>query len=137
DELLAGLRLDAGAVIRAHQDDAVGVVQIRVALDQNLEIAAVIEADPGAAVRQGVGVHGCGRVERRAHAGAGFAVPGAAGLERLDVGLAPQNHFLLVRAAVIATGYEHGFTFGDFGQRPGSLVHAANSGRVLFRTDDD
>ena len=46
------------------------------------ELAAVLERQPGAAVGERVGVHAGGGVERRPHARAGLAVPGALVLRR-------------------------------------------------------
>ena len=67
---------------RIHEDHAVLVEQPLVALDEDLEVAAVLERQPRAAVGEHVGVHRRGGVERRAHARAGLAVPRALGRRR-------------------------------------------------------
>ncbi len=91
-----------GVLLGVDQDDAVLVEQNGVALDDNLEVAAVLEAEPGAAVGQGVGIHAGGRVEGRAHAGAGLAVPGTGSHLDVDGGRLPDRQLGLVGAAVVA-----------------------------------
>ena len=56
DERLAELLLHVRMLGRIHQDDAVLVEQPVVALDHDVEVAAVLERQPGAAVGQHIGV---------------------------------------------------------------------------------
>src|SRR5204862_5575571 len=55
-ERLRELHLDVRVLRRIDDDDAVLVEEALVALDQDREIAAILEAQPGAAVGQRVGV---------------------------------------------------------------------------------
>src|SRR5262249_19171499 len=74
DEGLAKLLFDVWVLCGIHQDDAVLVEKPFVALDRDSEIAAVLERQPGAAIRQHVGVRGRRSVECRAHALADLSV---------------------------------------------------------------
>ena len=57
DEGLAEIPLHLGMLLGIDQDDAILVEQPPVAFDQDLEIAAILEGDPGAAISQDIGVH--------------------------------------------------------------------------------
>src|SRR5262249_54153617 len=75
------------------QHDAVLVEQALVAGDEDVEIAAVLEREPGATVGEHIGV-GSGRsIERRAHALADLLVPGAFLLADVDAGGLPEVEF--------------------------------------------
>src|SRR4051794_19997073 len=77
DEGLAKILFDRGVFLRIDQDDAILVEQPLVALDGDIQIAAVLERYPGAAVRQHIGIHRRRGVQRRAHALPDVAIPQA------------------------------------------------------------
>src|SRR5512134_3262152 len=69
DERVAQVLLDVRVLRRVHEHDPVLVEQLLVALDEDREIAAVLEREPGAPVGEDVRAHRRGGVEGRAHAG--------------------------------------------------------------------
>src|SRR5581483_10546673 len=91
DELLAEVLLHVRVLLRVHQHHAVLVEQALVALHDDLEIAAVLERDPRAAIRQDVGPERRRGVERRAHALPRVLVPGALVPGDVDVRVLPQR----------------------------------------------
>jgi hypothetical protein len=68
-------KLCAAVFLRAEFDDVVAVDQARVVLDRDDERALVMEAEPGAAVGERIGVHRACGVEGLAHAAADVAIP--------------------------------------------------------------
>src|SRR5882757_5884163 len=62
DKSLAELSLHGGIFFRVHQHDAILIEQPLVAFDHDLEIAAVLEGYPGAAVGQYIAVHTTRRI---------------------------------------------------------------------------
>src|SRR5690348_1670590 len=76
DEGLAERLLYVRMLFGIDQHDAVLVEQALVAGDENVEIAAILERKPGAAVGEHVGVGGGRSIERSAHALADLLVPG-------------------------------------------------------------
>ena len=74
--------------------------------NERLVLAAVLEGGPRGAVGQHVGAHSDRRVDRRAHALAGLAVPGAGRRLGVDARIFPQPHLGLVGAAVVAARHE-------------------------------
>src|SRR5262249_56699899 len=103
DEGLAQLLLDVRMFRRVHQDHAVLVEQALVALDRDVELATVLERDPGSAVGQHIGVRRRGSVERGAHALADLLVPRAFLLGDVDAGGLPELKLGGVRAGPVAT----------------------------------
>src|SRR5215472_5870524 len=90
DEGLAESLLDVRMLFGIDQHDAVLVEQALVAGDEDVEIAAVLEREPGAAVGEHVGIGGGRGVERRAHALADLLVPGTFLLADVDAGGLPE-----------------------------------------------
>src|SRR5215470_1875291 len=101
NKLLAKLLLDVWMLLRVDQNDPVLIEQPLVALDQDFEIAAVLEREPGAAIGEDVGVHRGRRVERRAHALSRVPIPRALALVEIDAGSLPQLEFGHVSAAAV------------------------------------
>ena len=85
DELLAEFLLDVRMLGRVHQNHAVLVEQALVAFDQDGQIGAVLEVEPGAAV----GEHVAAAYELRAIAAGGGLVRSSTGLELLTEELPP------------------------------------------------
>src|SRR5262245_22543801 len=84
-----------------YQHHAILIEKPLVALDRDREVAAVLERQPGAAIRQHVGV-GCRRsVERRAHALPDRLVPGMPIHLDVDIGRLPEVELGDVRAGAI------------------------------------
>src|SRR5260370_4398638 len=76
-EGLAKFLLHGGIFFRINQHDAVLIEQPLVSLDDNLEIAAIPERYPGAAVGENIGIHCAGGVGASPHALADFRGPSA------------------------------------------------------------
>src|SRR5262249_48486356 len=110
DEGLAERLLYVRMLFGIDQHDAVLVEQELVAGHEDVEIAAVLEREPGAAVGEYVGIGGGRGVERRAHALADLLVPGTFLLADVDAGGLPE------------------VAFGDMGAR---AVAARDEGRAL------
>ena len=89
DERLALVGLNVAMFVRIYQDDAVLIEECLVTFHDDTEITLVLEADPGATVRQGISTHADCRVESRPHARTGFAVPGTARGGRVAAGALP------------------------------------------------
>src|SRR5215467_10611492 len=68
DEGLAEFFLDVLMLGRIHQHHAILIKQPLVATDQDVQVAAVLERQPGAAIGEHVGVRRRRRVQRSAHA---------------------------------------------------------------------
>ena len=137
DELLPGFLLDVGMLRRIHEHDAVLVEEAPVARHGDGEVLAVPEREPGAAVGEDVGVHRGGGVQRRPHARAGVAVPGALDPVEIDAGQLPQAQLGGVRAAAVAARDEGRPCRLDLLQRRGDVASARHSGRVVARPDED
>src|SRR3954447_5879846 len=90
DEGLPKVLFDRTVLLRVDQDDAVLIEQPLVTFHHDVQIAAVLERYPGAAVRQHIGVHRRRGVERRAHALPDLPIPGAFLPIDLDAGLVPE-----------------------------------------------
>src|SRR5215470_168514 len=75
DERLTEILLHMRVLGRIHQHDPVLVEESLVALDEDRQVAAVLERQPSAAIGDRVRVHSRRRIERRAHARAGLSVP--------------------------------------------------------------
>src|SRR5690242_1466662 len=89
DELLPEVALDVRMLDWIDKHDAVLVEQSPVAFDDNREVAAILERQPGSAIRENVGAHrGC-RVERRPHSGARVAIPRPFRFIDVDAGVFP------------------------------------------------
>src|SRR5262245_41783262 len=86
-----------------HQHHAVLVEESLVALDRNQKVAAVLERQPRAAIRQDVGVRCRRRVEGRAHPLADRLVPGISAPLDVDAGGLPKVELSDVRAGAITT----------------------------------
>src|SRR6185312_6796332 len=109
--------------------------QSLVALHRDRKVALVLERQPGAAVRQHVGLRSRGGVERRAHALADRLVPGALVVLDVDAGRLPQLELGDVRARAVATRDE-GLRFGlDGAQRLDDVRRPADAGRIAARAD--
>ena len=80
---------------RIHRDDAVGIEQRRVALEQEFDIELGLVSEPGAAIGHRVTVDLVGDLQGFAHALADLAVP--ASLRSL-AGALPQDQLALVSA---------------------------------------
>src|SRR5258708_19801736 len=88
------------------QHDAVLIEETLVALHEDREIAAVLEAEPGATVSQRIALDPRRGVESGAHAGAGVAVPARALLLHVDAGLGPEPELLLGGSPALPPGKE-------------------------------
>jgi len=130
DERLAELALDVRMPSRVHQHHAVLVEQARVAFDQDHQLAAVPEWQPGAAIGQDVGVHRRGGIERRAHAGAGFPVPGP--FRHADSGEPPYAQLSRMRAAAVGSRYERRLGLEN-AHEGGGRVFPCRIGRIVLR----
>src|SRR5215472_16938512 len=87
-ELSRGPLLRLGMCCRVQQDDVVTIEQARIAFDYDLQVALVPETQPGAAVRQGVSIHGSRSVQRRTHPATEIAIP-AVKQSRIETGGLP------------------------------------------------
>src|SRR5262249_53068845 len=67
DERLPEVLLDVRVLCRVDEHHAVLIEQPLVTLDEDLEVAAVLEREPCAAIGEDVRVHRRGGVERRSH----------------------------------------------------------------------
>src|SRR5262249_25476400 len=106
DEGLAEVLLYIRMLFGIHQNHAVLIEEPIVAGHQDVEIAAVLERKPGAAVGEHVSVDGRGGVERRAHALANLLVPGTLVLADVDAGGLPERELGDMRARAVAAGNE-------------------------------
>src|SRR6516225_6079752 len=120
-----------------HQNHAVLIEEPLVAGHQEVEIAAVLERKPGAAVGEHVSVDGRGGVERRAHALADLLVPGTLVLADVDAGGLPERELGDMRARAVAAGNEGRALGLDRLQRLGDVGHAFDAGGIVLRSDDD
>src|SRR5262249_47610850 len=115
--------------------DAVLVEQALVAGDEDVEIAAVLEREPGATVGEHIGV-GSGRsIERRAHALADLLVSGAFLLADVDAGGLPEVEFGDMGARAVAARDEGRALGLDGLQSLGDVGHALDAGGVALRSD--
>src|SRR5436190_17554019 len=87
---------------RIDEHHPVLVVKVLVTLHHDHETGAVLEGEPSAPVRKDVRIHACRRIERRAHALAGVAVPRALFPCDVDPGQLPDLELGEVRAAAVA-----------------------------------
>src|ERR1051325_9467752 len=117
-----------------HQDDAVLVEQPVVALDHDVELAAVPEREPGAAISEHIGVARARGVERRAHALTDRLVPGAVILLDLDAGRLPQCELGRMGARTVAARDESRLLGLDGFQRRLDVL-ALHAGRIAFWAD--
>src|SRR6266550_22381 len=101
NECLAELLLHVRMPCRVDEDNAVLIEQALVAGDEDVEIAAVLERQPRAAIGEYIGVGGGGGVERRAHPLADFLVPGAFLLADVDAGSFPEIELRDMRARAV------------------------------------
>src|SRR5690625_1195565 len=127
DEGLALLGLDVLVALGIDQDHAILVEEAVIAFDQNLQVTAVLKADPGAAIGQGIGRHLRSRVKSRAHAGAGLAIPASS---RLDACCLPDCQLSLVGARIVASGGKSALVLGDRGKGLDDIIGAADLGWV-------
>src|SRR5262245_30553241 len=102
DEGLAERLLYVRMLFGIDQHDAVLVEQALVAGHEDIEIAAVLEREPGAAVGEHIGVGGGRSIERRAHALADLLVPGTFLLADVDAGGLPEVEFGDMGARAVA-----------------------------------
>lgn len=123
--------------LRADEHDAVLVEKPRIALDEDAQVLAVAEAEPGAAIGQDVGLLRGGGVQRRAHALADLAVPLPAPRHGVHAGLPPQAQLRRMRAAAVAAADEGRARRGDAPQRLAGVADAGDARRVGVRADDD
>ena len=124
-----------GVLRRIDENDTVLVEQAAVALDHDLQIAAILEIDPGGAIREHIGVHRAGCVQRRAHPLADLAIPWPLGLFDLDAGHLPQVELSRMGAGLVAARDERGSLGLNGLQRGGDILRALDPGRVGFRPD--
>src|SRR5215467_4260543 len=132
DEGLAEVLLHIGMLFGIDQHDAVLVEQALVAGHQDLEIAAVLEREPGAAVGEHIGVGGGRGVERRAHALADLLVPGTFLLADVDAGGLPEVEFGDMGTRAVAAGDEGRALGLDRLQSLGDVGHALDAAGSLF-----
>src|SRR5262249_9528700 len=119
------------------QHDAVLVEQALVAGHEDVEIAAVLEREPGAAAGENAGV-GSGRgVERSAPGWADTLVPGTCLLADVDAGDLPEVEFGDMGAGAVAARDEGRALGFDGLQSLGDVGHALDAGRVALRPDQD
>src|SRR5262245_31365205 len=78
------------------------VEEALVALDQNRELAPVLEREPRAAIGEKIRIERRSGVERRAHALPGIAIPRPLRLVDLDARFLPQRELGHVGAALVA-----------------------------------
>src|SRR5690625_4997555 len=133
DEGLAFLRLDVLVTLRIHQDHAILVEEAVVSFDQDLQVAAVLEADPGAAISERVRGHLSRGVQGWTHPGAGFTIPASG---RLDFRRLPDSHLRLVGAGIVTAGRKGTFTVGDSRESGNHVAAAADVSRVGLRAHD-
>ena len=117
-------------LLRAYEGDAVLVAEPRIALDQEAQVEPAPHLQPGAAVGERIGLHHRGGVERRPHALAGLAVPGAGGAGGVHPGGRPERALAPVGAAVVASADEGRLHRRDLGERRRCLVRTRDPGRV-------
>ena len=122
---------------RVDDDHAVLVEEALVALDQDRQIAAILEAEPGAAVGQHIGVGRRGDVERRAHAAAAFLVAGASWPPARRCprasSSAARRHWCRCCRRARRTRVDDA---GELAER-GDDVLALDAGRIALRADQD
>src|SRR5262245_61293224 len=97
---------------------------------EDVEIAAVLEREPGAAVGEHVGIGGGRGVERRAHALADLLVPGTFLLADVDAGGLPEVEFGDMGARAVAARDEGRALGLDGLQSLGGVGHTLDAGRV-------
>src|SRR6185503_8347770 len=119
------------------EHDPVLIEEPLVALDEHREITAVLEGQPRSAVGEKVGVHSDGGIERRAHALARVAIPGAFVLRDVDAGRLPDLELCEMGPAPVAARHERRPRRADFAERFERVLAAAHFRRVGFRTDQD
>src|SRR5450631_3639946 len=110
DEFLPELLLHVRMLRGIHQHHAVLVEELRIALDEDHELAAILEGEPRAAVGERIGVHARGGIEGRPHPGAGLAIPGTFGLDPRHL---PVAQLRGVRAALVGARGEGRLRGGD------------------------
>src|SRR5207302_1175446 len=86
--------------------DAVLIAHAPVAGNENDEVAAIPECEPGAAIAQDISVCRRGGVECGAHSLADFLVPAALLLADIDPRCAPQRKLGEMRTGAVAAGNE-------------------------------
>src|SRR5712691_4523434 len=136
DELLPERLLDARMRYRIDEHHAVLVEEALVVFDQDREIAAIPECEPGPAIGEDVRVHRRRSVERRTHALSRVAIPGALDFVDVDSGGLPQRELGHVRSAAIAARYEWRAGGLEFLQRDDDVLAAADLRRIALRADE-
>ncbi len=95
-----------GMFLGINHDHPVLVEQCLIAFNLNTETLTIVKTNPGCSVGQRVGTHANGRVQRCAHAGTRFKVPGTAGCLNVHWNQGPQLQFFLMGTAVITSGHK-------------------------------
>src|SRR5215470_3994039 len=132
-ELLLYMRMPLGI----YQHHAILIEKPLVALDRDREVAAVLERQPGAAIRQHIGV-GCRRsVERRAHALPDRLVPGMPIHLDVDIGRLPEVELGDVRAGAITARDKRRALLLDGLERRNNVLAAADAGGIALWSDQD
>src|SRR6516165_85084 len=130
-ELLLYMRMPLGI----YQHHAILIEKPLVALDRDREVAAVLERQPGAAIRQHVGV-GCRRsVERRAHALPDRLVPGMPIHLDVDIGRLPEVELGDVRAGAITARDKRRALLLDGLERRNNVLAAVDAGGIALWSD--
>ena len=123
-------------LVRVDQHRAVLVEEALVALDQDHEIAAVLEGQPGAAIGENVSAHRRRGVERRPHALSGVAIPWPLGFVDVDARRFPQVELGHVGAAAVAARDKRGLCRLELRQRDDDILAATELRRVAPRADE-
>ena len=118
-----------------HQHHTVLVEEALVALDDDAEVAAILEREPRTSIGEDVRVHRRGGVERRAHAGSRLAVPRPLLRGDIDARFLPKSHFRGVGAALVAARDERGLSRLDLLERGGDVLPAGYFGWIALRPD--
>jgi len=87
---------------RIDQHHTVLIEQPFVTLNRDAQIGLVPERQPGAAIRQRIGVHAGSGIQCRAHARSGFAIPTALAAGNVYPGRFPQAQLGRMRTAFVA-----------------------------------
>src|SRR6516165_2679842 len=133
-EFLLYMRMPLGI----YQHHAILVEKSLVALDRDREVAAVLEREPSATIRQHIGVGCCRRgVERRAHALPDRLVPGMPIRLDVDIGRLPEVELGDVRAGAVTARDKRRALLLDRLERRNDVLAAVDAGRITLRSDQD
>src|SRR5260221_10214273 len=120
-----------------YQHHAILIEKSLVALDRDREVAAVLERQPSATIRQHVGVGYHRSIERRAHALPDRLVPGIPIHLDVDIGRLSEVELGDVRAGAITARDKRRTLLLDRLERRNDVLAAVDAGGITLRSDQD